>query len=108
MKFYAFMQDLNSDKLIYTNVIRQDLIDRVKKAIKKNYTYDEIKEEVKRELMFCYWSKSEYEVIVSNWGGKDFEKKIDIWYQLEPNLDLITTNLIKELAPRKYKRIIGE
>lgn len=107
LEWYAFMQGFNDDKLVYTNVIRQDLIEEVKKAIKKNLNYDEIKEIVKTNLMYHYWSKSEYEVIVSSWAKKDFEEKIDVYYQLEPNIDRITQYLIRNIAPIKSKKIIG-
>lgn len=95
-------------KLEYINVIRQDLIDRVKKLIKKNADYEEIKKEIDASLMYDYWSKSEYEVIVSNWTGPDFEQKIDIYYQLQPNIDRITEYMIRELAPRKCKDILNK
>lgn len=98
----------NPGKLQYVNVIRQDLIDRVKKLIRKNADYEEIKKEIDASLMCDYWSKSEYEVIVSNWTGPKFEQKIDIYYQLQPNIDRITEYLIKEIAPRKYKDILNK
>lgn len=106
IEWYAFYQEFNSDRLKYVNVIRQSLIDRVKKLIRKNADYGEIKREIDASLMYDYWSKSEYEVIVSNWGGKEFEQKIDIYYQLQPNIDRITEYLIKEIAPRKSKEIL--
>lgn len=106
IEWYAFYQDFNSDRLTYTNVIRQSLIDRVKKLIRKNANYEEIKREVDISLMHDYWCKSEYEVIVSNWSGKKFEQKIDIYYQLQPNIDRITEYLIKEIAPIKSKEIL--
>lgn len=106
IEWYAFYQEFNSDRLKYVNVIRQSLIDRVKKLIKKNADYEEIKKEIDISLMHDYWSKSEYEVIVSNWGGKEFEQKIDIYYQLQPNIDRITEYLIREIAPIKSKEIL--
>ena len=106
IEWYAFYYLFNSDRLKYTNVIKQSLIDRVKKLIKKNADYEEIKREIDASLMHDYWSKSEYEVIVSNWTGKKFEQKIDIYYQLQPNIDRITEYLIREIAPIKSKEIL--
>ena len=103
LKWYAFYQELNSNKLIYTNVLSQDLIEDILKRVKSKSKYRKIdsyitlREAIKSYLMWRYWCKSEYEVIVSNWGGKDFEEKIDIWYQLEPNLDRITEYINREL-----------
>ena len=101
LKWYAFYQDFNSDKLVYINVLSKDLIEDILKRIKsknrKIDSYESLKEAIKSYLMWRYWCKSEYEVIVSNWCGKDMKQKIDIWYQLEPNLDRITEYINREL-----------
>ena len=99
MKFYALIHHYNEDKVTPYNVISDELIERVRKNKRKSY--EEIREEVKGYLMARYWSRCEYEFVVSQWTGKDFEQKIDIWYQLEPNLDLITKMLIKHVSPRR-------
>lgn len=92
--------------LEYINVIRDYHIESVKKLIKKNASYDEIKKDLDSWFMHDYWSKCEYEVIVSNWTGYDFERKIDVYYQIQPNLDRITEYMIREIAPRKCKEIL--
>ena len=38
--------------------------------------------------MYYYWSKSECEFFISDLHGNDYEK-IDIWRQIEPNLNNI-------------------
>lgn len=106
LEWYAFHQETNGSKLKYTNVLYDKLIERVKKLIRKNADYDEIKKEIDICLMSRYWSRCEYEVVVSNWAGKDFEQKIDVYWQLQPNLDRITEYVIRELAPRKSKEIL--
>ena len=109
LEWYAFIEDFNSGKLGRINVIRQDLIERIRKGIKSKEwaigdkpieTLKELKEVVKRELMYHFWSKAEYEVIVTGLHyrpEKDKEHKIDVWYQLEPNLDRIVEYINKEL-----------
>lgn len=106
LEWYAFYQESNTNKLKYANVLYDRLIDNVKKLIRKNADYDEIKKEIDISLMSRYWSRCEYEVVVSNWAGKDFEQKIDVYYQLQPNLDRITEYVIRELAPRKCNEIL--
>lgn len=106
LEWYAFYQETNGSKLKYANVLYDRLIERVKKFIKKNADYDEIKKEIDICLMSRYWSRCEYEVVVSNLIGEDFEQKIDVYYQLQPNLDRITEYVIRELAPRKCKEIL--
>lgn len=110
IEWYAFDQACSDGtgegKLEYINVIRDRHLESVKKLIKKNATYEEIKADLRSWFIHDYWSKTEYEVIVSQWTGPKFEQKIDIWYQLEPNLDRITEYIIRELAPRKCEKIL--
>lgn len=110
LEWYAFDQacfdGTGVGRLEYINVIRERYIESMKKLIKKNATYEEIKDDLRGWLIHDFWGKAEYEVIVSNWSGYDFEEKIDVWYQLEPNLDRITEYMIRELAPRKCEGIL--
>ena len=55
--------------------------------------------------MYYYWSKSECEIQVAGLLAEKEEefKKIDIWYQLEPNLDIITDYIIKTLRFKNLK-----
>jgi len=99
LEWYAIMHDFNEDKLVYINVL--GVIDeKVKRKLKKMTTYEEIKKQIGIELMYRYLSRAEYEILVTDLfynpeKGKQF--KIDIWYQLEPNLDRITEYVINEL-----------
>ena len=43
-----------------------------------------------------YWARCEYEVIISQWPPTDKSYKLDIWQQIEANLDLITELLMRE------------
>ena len=103
LEWYAFIHDFNDDKLTMINVLYDYLITRVKKSIKKGSSYDEIKEEVRIMLMSRFRARREYECIVSDLSDKDLEKgiKIDVWYQLEPNLDRIVEYLILNLTPKR-------
>lgn len=98
LEWYAFRKDFNSRKLKKVNVLNSYRIDEILKRIKKEKakTYEEIKEIIKRELMYYYWSKSEHEVLISGLFDNNLEnaEKIDIWYQLEPNLDRIVEYFI--------------
>ncbi len=102
LNWYAFYWEWNSNSLERTDVIHSDLIDKVKKAIKKGQDFNQIKDLIKYDLMGHYWGRSEWEVLVSDLGSHDNKvEKIDIYYQLEPNLDRITEYMINSLTPRK-------
>ncbi len=89
----AFYFDFSTGKLETFNVIRDDMIEDVKKAKKKG---KDIKEAVKSNLMWHYWSKCEWEYTIQDlWGKKEYKK--DVWFQLEMNLDRITEYIEREL-----------
>lgn len=98
LKWYVLHQSFNKEEIEFYNVL-QGWEERIRKARKKVKTKTEFKEWLKKEFIYYYWSRSEYEIVV---GGlfseypKEF-KKVDIWSQIEPNLDIITDYIIKEM-----------
>ena len=100
LKWYVMIHDFNADKIVKYNVLEYDyLIDSLKKAIKKKEItkYDELKEFVKRILMAQFWSRTEYEILVSGLHTRVEPQKIDVWYQIEMNLDNLLWYLIEKL-----------
>jgi hypothetical protein len=100
--WYAFREDFNSNELERFNVLYSSFADEILKRVKRNKidTYDKFKEQVRSILMYNYWSKSEHEVLVTSLSyrpDRDKVSKIDVWYQLEPNLDRICEYIIREL-----------
>lgn len=55
---------------------------------KKISDINTLKVYLKRQFMYNYWSKTECEFYVSDVNGNNYEK-IDMWRQIEPNLDRI-------------------
>ena len=86
--------DFNSDNIEYYDIM-PFLIDSYKK-IKKNKpkTFDEIKEFITNESRYRFWSRCEYEVIITGWPKQKREVKIDIFDQIMKNIDVITTHFM--------------
>jgi hypothetical protein len=60
-----------------------------------------IERRLERLCMYYFWSKCEYEVIVSAWPPREgSEEKIDIYDQLKANWDLFRELVFKELKLR--------
>lgn len=97
--------DPNSCKIVNYNIFgTSDSYEKqLKKARRKREftNYEELKEYLRKDFLYHFWSKSECEIIVCslsiNWN--EFEK-IDIYRQLEMNLDRIAEYIIKELKFR--------
>ena len=105
LEWYAFREDSNTRKLTRFNILNDYRVDEIMKRIKKEKatTYEGIKSIIRRELMYYYWSKCEHEVLVSGLFDTDLDEaeKIDVWYQLEPNLDRIVEYFIANKLKKK-------
>lgn len=93
MKWYVFYYNINKKKIDTFNIFEHgSFLKYIKKALKQHEKYKENKEDfaerIKRELMYYFWSKAEWEVIIAPWVGGDREKdsvKIDVYDQVMLN-----------------------
>ena len=88
MEWNVFYHDSNKQEIIAFNIFNHYRFDEeVKRLLKKYSDKDEFAKELKSELMYNFWCKSEYEVIISPWcGGKDTKDiKVDIYEQVMNN-----------------------
>lgn len=100
LEYMAIIHDWNSHSLKYVNILGDRLKDDIIKLIKSGDVYDResLKKCVIVLLRYYYMSKAEYEVMVGDLHCKPEEMfKIDVWYQLEPNIDHIIDHIIREM-----------
>ena len=93
-EWYVYCENFNGKTIEKFNVFHSyNFLNGCKKAFKK-YSKDieKLKEEIRTWAMYSFWSKSEYEVIITawppmpeEWNFKDI--KIDIYDQLMLNWD---------------------
>ena len=121
-EFYVINHDINSGNFIKYNIMPY-LIESYRKSKDKPKTVEEFKEFIKKKSMYQWWSRCEYEIILSPWpyktspserydkkGENDIEawkqhweshlktcKKIDVHWQVMMNLDIITEILMKNV-----------
>lgn len=92
LEWYVLNYDYNSKKLINYNVM-SGIAELIGKKVKSGAIHNKetLREFLKREFMHDYWCRAEYEILVSELGAVTTDKaeKIDIWRQLEMNLDQI-------------------
>jgi hypothetical protein len=72
--------------------------DKVKRKKECPVTFVEFKEFVKSRSMYMYWSRCEYEVILSDWPNQKTHKKIDVHWQIMMNLDTVTNILMSNVV----------
>lgn len=60
-------------------------------------TFEEFREFVNNESMRQFWSRCEYEIIIKDWPGQTKQEKVDVYWQIKNNLDLVTEVLINTI-----------
>lgn len=86
MEYNVYYHSFNGDEIKTFNVLREDrYVMNCIRGYKKNMSRDEFDERLDKDCMSMYWSRCEYEVIVSAWVGGKAKEKIDIYQQLKIN-----------------------
>lgn len=90
-KWIAIYHNVNVDEIQTFNVLahsslRKDIVE----ATKKCKTKEEFEELLRRSMRYHYWSKSQWEIVISPWCGSrnKKEKKIDVFEQVFNNWEI--------------------
>ena len=89
LEYNVVVHDFNSGEFVPFNVLSHGRLIPAIKKIFKNVGEDRKKfdEELKNECMYNFWSKCEYEIVLSSWPPSErFEnEKVDVYDQLRLN-----------------------
>lgn len=99
LEWYVYYYDMNSSQLKTFNIFNHRGFKNaiIEVIFKKYYSMEKFKKAVKSELMYYFWSKAEWEIVISDWFGKQVEKKIDVYDQVMLNWDRFIEWLYHEL-----------
>ena len=68
MVWNVYREDFNRGDIIKYNIFDHGgFAQDVNKLLKEDITKDEFAEQLKRSLMYWFWGKTEYEVVISSW-----------------------------------------
>ena len=97
--YYVITWDFNRDQIEKYNIM--DYLINCFKGIKKNIdipkTFEEYKDFILRKSKYQFWSRCEYECIVHGFPVKKNEYKLDVYEQIEMNIDVITKHFINQI-----------
>lgn len=106
LHWYVINKDFNSETVKQYDVLG-GTEEKIAKMIKKRKikTREQFKENLKISLMSRYWSRCEYEILVGDIFLNDDNleqwlknaSKVDIWFQIEPNLDIMVDYIIDKM-----------
>ena len=68
MIWNVYCENFNNNSIIKYNIFNHKSFAKdVNELLKENTTKDEFAEQLKRSLMYWFWGKSEYEVVITSW-----------------------------------------
>ena len=90
LRYNVWYENFNSKEIVPYNVFRNsrfyDGLVKATKIYKKTQDRETYREDIRKELMYAYWSKSEYEIVITSWPPyidvEDIEK-LDILVKQE-------------------------
>lgn len=64
----------------------------------KPKTFEEFKSFITRESLYQFWSRCQYETIISDWPCQKLELKIDVHEQIMSNIDIVTNAFMEYIS----------
>ena len=94
LEWYVINYDFNRKEMEDFNIFRSvRFTEGVENLLKENLSFDEFVERLEKELMYAFWSKVEYEVMIGDVFGT-IERKVDIYSQVKPNVRLLAKYIL--------------
>ena len=68
LEWNVFFEDVNAKQIIKFNIFNhRDFCESVEKILKMKISRADFAKRIERELMYYFWSKSEYEIVLTSW-----------------------------------------
>lgn len=89
MEWNFIRYNINSNKIETFNIFKhysfKKEVDEILKTAKSREEFDD---RLNRALMYYFWCKSEWEVLITPWlGNREKEVKVDVYWQVMNNKD---------------------
>ena len=91
MTWLAYVYDFSTKKIEVFNIFEHySFRESVEKLKRKKLSKNEFAEKLKRELMYYFWSKCEYEVVITSFPPNlpIVGRKADVYEQVSLNWDI--------------------
>ena len=102
--YYVLIWDINKNNIRYYDIMpyliseyKADKKSRNKIFDGSKKVYNGIKEFILNASKYRFWSRCEYEILVDGFPPTNSPKKIDVYNQIEANIDVITSHFINQL-----------
>ena len=99
----VFHYNPNFKKIEFFNIFDHwKFREEIERALKKSKTREELEKAVKSELMYAFWSKCEWETLITSFPEKeDVTIKVDVYWQVINNFDRFVDYIAQNKRFRK-------
>ena len=88
MEWYVYYHDFNNNAIEPYNIFRHcKFTEDVKELLRQNLSKQDFADKLNVLVRYYFWSKAEWEVIISSFIGNAEDKKVDIYNQIYLNWD---------------------
>ena len=94
LKWFVFVEDINKKQIKVYNIFEhkdfmEDCDDAWEDYINEHRDFSKFKKDIESNLMYYFWSKCEWEIVLSNFPPSDSfqRRKIDVYQQVKINWD---------------------
>lgn len=95
MEFNVIIWDINRNTIVPYDVLPY-FRKKYNECENKPITKEQWESFIISKGKYQFWSRCEYEIIVSPWPSQNKKLKIDVWSQIEINLPIIVDILMSE------------
>jgi hypothetical protein len=97
--FHVIFYNINTNKFEPYDIMNYliNCYKSIKNSESKPKTTDEFKDFIVKNSQYMYWARCQYEIVLKDWPCGIKEKKIDIYWQIMQNIDIITHVLMLNL-----------
>ena len=100
MKWNVYVHDFNKNEIKAYNIFEHRcFMEDLKKDFKECKNKDDFARKLRSELKYYYWSKAEWEIIISPWIGRkeSCDIKIDVYDQITNNWEVFLDYVWKNM-----------
>ena len=97
LEWYVLNYDFNRKKVEYFNIFNNNYFTKCVEELVENFTtLEDFISLLEKKLMYCFWSKREYEIFVGDAFEENVDnyEKIDVYSQVKPNIKALAKYII--------------
>lgn len=97
LQWYVLNYDFNKRKIEYYNIFNHSYFIKCIQDLLDNFTtMENFIVELDKKLMYCFWSKREFEISIGDAFETDINQyvKFDVYSQIKPNITILAKYIL--------------